>query len=435
MVSGLVLLAATFRLWVPGCQSSFPQVPLLGWAVSAGPIWDWVGLIVLVSCLLASAVFSDQLSIQSDTGHWSSRSIGAPVHRLLLWAIVCSASLLVVLNQHRLQAWFFQLLLFSFVFLLSDEKRRLRWLQWLVVSLYAYSACGKLDYEFLHTTGQDFLRATVAPLGLDIEDWPQSRRLAVTALAPLSELAMAAGLLWRPTRKFCGFLAVGCHLFMVWLLGFQLHQSLGVCLWNLQFAAQSLALFALPSIAGENSNSPKPSMHRPGIVLREYAIQTLLAASLVLPLSERLGWWDHWPSWALYSSHNSRLYIVVAPWAIDRLPRELQSLIQQHHPTTVGGYTVPLAEWSVRTLGVPVYPQARFQLGVARALSDTVDAKFAISAQVCSAANRLNGQRDKTRWLLDDQLHAASRNFWLNSQPRQVWMPSSQTQSSSLAIR
>ena len=44
-------------------------------------------------------------------------------------------------------------------------------------------------------------------------------------------------------------------------------------------------------------------------------------AALVLPLSERSGYWDHWLSWALYSPHNSRAEIQIHQSAVDQLPQ------------------------------------------------------------------------------------------------------------------
>jgi len=138
--------------------------------------------------------------------------------------------------------------------------------------------------------------------------------------------------------------------------------------------------------------------------------------SMVLPATERFGVWDHWLSWALYAPHSSRVELYVAPTVVDQLPAELRARIDVD-PAAVW-VRVPIAKWSLDNLGSPIYPQARFELGVARYLAARIEPEFAIRAELLGTANRLNGQRSRAELLGRPEIERAADWFWLNTRPR-----------------
>ena len=89
--AGLALFAATWKLWAP--QAEFPQVPLFGWAGSLPLFVDWLAFGVLLGSVTLAA--------------WRPNS------RRSWLVLVVSLSVLIVLDQHRLQPWAWQLLLMA----------------------------------------------------------------------------------------------------------------------------------------------------------------------------------------------------------------------------------------------------------------------------------------------------------------------------------
>lgn len=290
-------------------------------------------------------------------------------------------------------------------------------LTWLTASIYFYSALGKFDTQFLHTVGQQFWLGLTQLVGGSQppgEPWIE-RPIAVIALLPAAELLLAAGIAWPTTRRAAGALAIVFHVGLMVLLGpFGLDHSAGVVLWNLQFAGQALCLFVLVDWKRAPPATP-PAATRLG--WRDHLATAIVCLAIGLPLGERWGRWDHWTSWALYAPHSSRTEVWIASTAVDRLPTSLQQVIvaQQaerqrelaaERAQGVGDMVgaeleqhaqpwlrVPIERWSLEQTASPIYPQARFQLGVARAVARRIDSEFKIKVVVRGVAARWDGRR------------------------------------------
>lgn len=400
----LVLIAATHPLWISGSHSAFPKIPLFGFLTGLSSWWDTAVLSGLVIGLLTTVVAAAVAASKQRGNSNRARSL----ERLGLWvALICGVAL-IALNQHRLQAWLYQLLLFLVAWNLRDTKTRLQWLQCLVISIYAYSAVGKLDYEFLHTVGQDFIQAMAQPVGMDVSQWSRTDRVIVAGLMPVAELSLAACLLWIRSRRAASYVAAGVHLALVWILGYQLQHSWGVIIWNLQFAVQAIVLFGFAKAS---------HLHLFSMDSKQYGCKATLLLAMIMPISERWGYWDHWPSWALYAPHTSRAKVWVAPGSLQRLPLEVRQLAKESPSDSHWGVEIPLDQWSLTAIKVPIYPQSRFQLGLARYLADQIAAEHGIHVEVWSTASRWDGQRMIQRLNGKQQVNDAAGNFWLNSRP------------------
>lgn len=502
-----MLLAFTYRLWLPAefiGGAAFPQVPLIS-SLTETPLWiDLAFLLVLIVgwCL---------------HGFTQRVATGGIL-------VVLGGAVLVLLNQHRFQPWHYQLMIFAAIFALDDRNRSTgRYsspnelstkpllsigrssacyvsLAWFVASIYIYSAWSKVDYEFLHSVGQQFLSVPAAWLGKS--DWlagevTTPRWLAALCI-PLVELLIGLGVLFPRTRRIAGLAACVLHVGLVLILGpLGLNHSWGVLLWNVHFVGVAYWLYVrgdesigpnVPSSYSRSSSSqssipatdePQSALSNPGV---PYLTIFVLAPVMLLPALERFTFWDHWPSWALYAPHSSRVDVQVAATAIDRLPPDLQRLIESRRATqrrdgdlvsesanadwegdpnfgdpylgdpnfgdlylggpNLGGpdklawdsgdtkestqdwldqglwVPVPLSAWSLESLGVPIYPQARFQAGVAMALSQDVDSPFEIRVQLRGAASRMSGQRKSTTFTGRQDITQLPEQFRLNCVPR-----------------
>jgi len=413
----IALLLVSWRLWMP--QHDFPQVPLFGF-LRPVPLWiDGMLVGLLVIGLGGTLRFGAR-------GRWRTLS--------LLGVLVGLAGL-VALDQHRLQAWAYQAMIIATLLLTVPPRVGLSWLRVLAVSVYAYSAAGKLDYQFLHTVGQQFLGAAGDWLGIAIETWQPSTRVRAALVFPLVEMGLGLAALFPATRRPAGWGLVGMHATLLWLLGpWGLEHQPGVLVWNGFFVGQALLLFvglgAGPQEKAAGAGRIAASLPAQGALgetasgapawWRWAGLPVLMVAVLVLPLTERWGVWDHWPSWALYSPHSSRVEFAVHASQSEQLPATLRPFLKA--ASSAGGWRVlEIDRWSLATLGVPVYPQARFQIGVALAVVRQTDLGPAVRFQQRGPADRWTGRRAIEAAGGVSELQEAAERFWLNAAPRGSW--------------
>jgi hypothetical protein len=100
------------------------------------------------------------------------------------------------------------------------------------------------------------------------------------------------------------------------------------------------------------------------------------------------------------------------------LPPALASFIETPQDPSDPWLTVRLDRWALSTLGAPIYPQARVQLGVALAVADA--AGLAERARIIrfGRADRWTGEREHTIFQGTAQAQAAAGEYLLNTQPR-----------------
>ena len=405
----IALIAATWRLWIP--QTVFPQIPLFS-ILCIAPAWcDWICL----GCLLTGLI----VLVAGISPRWNA--LGCIL-------VLVSIPMLFSLDQHRLQPWAYQLTIFTTIWLLCRVKPRLKWMQWLQISIYFYSALGKFDFEFLHTVGQQMLGALTKIAGRDASDIDASLRLALVAAFPTTEFAIALGLVWPKTRRLAGIFAIYLHLVLIVILGpLGLNHRLGVLIWNALFGIQAYYLFVVKRIEVSNDRIVEqqraPNTANGLVRSLQSLCRSLIVLVILLPCTERLGIWDHWPSWALYAPHSSRVSLEVAATSVHRLPTDLVALMNR--PTTeaeemLDWIKVPMDTWSLQSLNTPIYPQARFQLGVAQKIASIVEAEFQVRVTVLGTASRFTGRRQTNVYESKEQTIKAGDHYWFNCAPRRL---------------
>jgi hypothetical protein len=396
----LVLFAATWRLWTP--QDLFPQVPLLA-PIRNVPAWfDWLGAMGIVVGLVLSLAFG------------ARRFLG----RAGLWVFAGSAAAMFAFDQHRLQPWAYQFVLIAVVLSSRDGPRSSCLLRWLAIAIYFWSAVGKFDYTFLHGVGQQFLAVIANWFGLTIDAVPPQARLFLACVFPTGELIVAVALGFQPTRRF-GFVgAVFLHVMLIAVLGpWGLNHQLGVLVWNVFFLIQAWFLFG-PTIQTPLNSSNQQTASREVAPTRGWGTaESLIAMAIMLPALEPWGYWDHWMSWGLYSTRAERVEVQIHPLAVFRLPVELQAFVRERKSSD-DWHVLEIDRWSLATLRAPVYPQARFQLGVAEAVGIQNDLGGLIQAIHWGPSNRWSGARTRTVHRGVGAIQQASDDSWLNGRPR-----------------
>lgn len=327
------------------------------------------------------------------------------------WCWAAIATLLILqfaIDQHRLQPWAYQTAIYAMVFCVLKPAVAKRWLIPLAASIYIYSAAGKLDYQFTHTVGLDFLRTIARPIG-GLPEGLEMGTLATMALAfPVTELVIGVFLLPKLTRRWAGIAAILMHLSLIGMLGpWGLNHSAGVLIWNVLLMIQSWFLFVGPS-APIDEESPDAASHGLGFAIVKLAV----IGAIAMPVVERSGCWDHWPSWALYSPHNSRCDIEFHRSGMNLLPDEMQAFVQPDDNGD-GWQSFSLDDWSLETRHVPIYPQARYQLGISLAIADACGINDQIRGRLKGVSDRRTGNRLEKPMLGRTELQQAAKNFWL----------------------
>jgi hypothetical protein len=190
-----------------------------------------------------------------------------------------------------------------------------------------------------------------------------------------------------------------------------------VLIWNLLFIVQDVMLFG-----GSRTRSPAVSpaasspKARSGRALAPLAAKALVSAVVLLPVLESFGWFDHWPAWGLYSSRGDYATMFVHRLALARLPEHLR----QYASIKERGDWVELRidRWALDALAAPIYPQARFQIGVAEGIARQWRLGPHVRVVRFGPASRLTGRRDQEVNAGQDAITLAASRFLLNAHPR-----------------
>src|SRR5690606_921169 len=140
----------------------------------------------------------------------------------------------------------------------------------------------------------------------------------------------------------------------------------GLLFWRSSQKEQSPA-----ASVGENQTPalPQPRHDAPAGSLTGLAAETAIWAAMLLPLLEPWGRFDTWPSWGLYASRPARAEVFVHRDARARITGPAAGFIAE--PRDASPWClVRIDRWSLAALNAPVYPQDRFALGTALALSE-----------------------------------------------------------------
>ncbi len=386
--SCLVLMLATWRLWFPTPQTTFPAVPIHSALVRCP--W-WVDGMASLGCILGWLVVA-----------------GGRVRYGAALALVCGM-LAVGLNQHRLQPWFYELQILALLILVAARDHLPELVRVLASSVYIYSAISKMDVSFFETLGPQMV--SVFADALSLRDGGDRLSKGLVWAAPLFELGVGLCLLWARSRWIGAVMGIALHIGLIGILGpWGLGHSWGVLLWNVHFMGLLVWIACNGNPAGiELGGEPRG---------RRIVAWSLLTPFLVLPVTERWEIWDHWTSWAVYAPHNSRVQLLVDRREIGRMPEDLRGMMAS--TTDMGEFEseVPIGRWSLESLGVPVYPQSRFQVGVARSVAQRVSHDFAIRCIVWGAADRFTKRRHRVECPDRRAIERMGETFWLNTRPR-----------------
>ncbi len=401
----LVQFAMTARLWTS--QLLYPQIPLFAVGIDLPPGLDRIAFGLLLGAMVVTGV-----------------ARACKFRRLMRWAPLLGTvalALLFIADQHRLQPWAYLSVLILLVIGLAEDDVALPLLRLLLISVYLHSAISKLDFEFMHSTGPQFLDALLPLIGTDGSSLGWHSRVAFAAAFPGMELLMGFGLLIPRIRNTAVVLGIAMHIGLLIVLGpWGLGHHPTVLVWNLVCGCLLAILFwPFPPRGSE----PVSGARRPLRILEKSAV-AIIWLVLLLPFLEPYGRFDHWPAWGLYAPRNSRAAVFIDQAVAGRLPTEVRRYLvppKFNDPE----FTRPvqylnLNRMSLDQLRVPVYPQDRFQLGVAIWVAEQYQLGDSIHVELLSSSARMDGVRSATLLSGERELLRAAEQFRLNAFPRRI---------------
>jgi hypothetical protein len=375
---------------------------------------------------------------------------------------------LVGVDQHRLQPWVWQFFILSIVLATADSVTARAGWRWLVIGIYAWSAWSKLDRGFCVQHGPFLLEGLFKAIGLVgfMQAWPQKVTYTVAGFFPVFELLVAIGLSWSRTRRFAVLGAAMMHVGLLLALGPLGHDHRpGVLVWNAFFMVQNWILFGSqennekqkrpltlsPGAQGRGRLSPqgrgegiragsdfvidslettvaadsktKPNsdggtLGSTGLAVRagNWFAKSVVVAALCWPVLEPFGFCDHWPAWAVYAAKPERVTVFLAEEELSKLP---QSMAQYLGARTVFDEWDPIRidRWSLDAVYVPIYPQDRFQVGVALGLARDLRLN-SIRIVIDGPANWWTGKPDVREYVGLESVEKLADSYRFNARPR-----------------
>ncbi|GIW88810.1 MAG: hypothetical protein KatS3mg108_3134 [Isosphaeraceae bacterium] len=373
----LTLILLCWPLWLD--DRPYPRVPF----IRNAPTHAALPFAIVLSLLLAAALLRRPVALM-------------PALCLTAWSVLG--------DQDRLQPWVYQFLVVGTALAATPDAAAIRLARGFHALMYFHSGLSKLDHSFARELGRAFLSVPARVLALDISTLPAPILDALALSLPALEVVLAAFLLLPRTRVYGLALAIVLHLGILAVLGpWGLNHGATVLVWNLALLAEEWILFATPL--------PPPD---PEPVRLAVPVRLLFGTVALMPLTERLGVWDTWPSFAVYASHNERAEIDLHTDDRDLWPTTLRPFLRD-----VGDPVwrrLDLMAWSRATRGAPPYPQVRTTLGIARSLLTGPSPPRTIRVVIRGRANRWTGSRTvemiQGRDSLDRRLHRFRLNAW-----------------------
>ncbi len=439
-VSALALIAVTWRLWFSA--SDFPAVPFFSFLTDVPRSVDRIlsGLLV-ISLLIDAAVAALRV-----TRHGNSAGLDQ-IGRACDLVFVLSALTLILLNQHCLQPWMYHFLILTPLLRIdarrpnatSDQEQSERGrcsvsgsgefsrraIIWFTASIYIWSTWSKLDASFLHSHGPKFVSAICEATGLPTRFWSDCTWLIAAALLPVGELLVGTALLFRKSRAYGLAASLVMHLLLMVAVGpWGLNHEAGVLLWNCYFVMQNVILFTAERRSSARSDLPNndrmvgsfPSSWASKSTSR-FGVLAVLIGAILFPAFRAVGCCDTWPAWAVYASSPARVLVRVHDDSVETLPEQMQKFVEQRQLND-GWSWLRIDLWSLAAIGTPLYPDDRFQLGVARFVVHEVEPGDGIRIIHEEEADRWTGERKRNEFLGQTEIGGVAAKFLFNSKPR-----------------
>jgi len=308
-------MAMSWNLWFS--VRGFPMIPLFEGVPVSNTVVDFLLIGAFISLFLLFIV----------KPKWS---IGFPI--ILIYTYW------VLLDQNRLQHFFFELIfvVFALSIFKSNRNTAKKCLVWIFIGTYFWSG--------LHKYNDLFFEKWLNGLNKRIPFIPYWLRVSFTYTVPFLEAGFGLLLLFVKTRKIGIWLIAIMHLII--LITF-LKGGFGYAVIPLM-AFNVLTLF----IVFYNSKMRVKEL----FIIDSFKIVVIYAITILLPLTNFFGFYDHILAFSYFSGKPKYGRIQFEnKLQIEQLPGHIQEVVREYQ----GYYYIDLNEWSSNTIKVMVYPEMR----------------------------------------------------------------------------
>ncbi len=368
-LSGLLLSP---KLWLS--SRSFPLSPVSAKLPLVPPPFDYILFISLLTLLVLIAV--------------AKRPFKFVVLFLPLAAILC------LLDQSRLQPWFYQyvFMLAAFGFCLRNEsdaesqKALLNTCRLIVVTMYFWSGLQKVSISFVDRVFPTLVNPYLNFIFGKVNLFPRPLIL----LIPLLEVGISIGLLTRKFRNVAVVLAVSMHMLILLLL-IPIRVNSVVWPWNLAMIGFAVVLFWVA----------RDFSMRELLLPRKLSFQLIVLVLFgLMPLLNFFNLWDSYLSAVLYSGNLPVAVVHVSEAARNRMPPEIQHQVERNAST--GKLFINPNRWSLAELNVPDYRERRVFINLAKQICAYAESPAEVSLTIYGKPNRWNGSREANTFTCPD---------------------------------
>ena len=324
----LISVLCSYNLWAG--QRWFPVAPVFeGWYIS--PPYDYILLILEVILILL-------LMIADKT-------------RLLIFLLLTLNLAFCLLDQNRLQPWFFIYNSFLLVLLfynwridnVNNYNSFFIILQLCFSAVYVYSGLQKFNPGFINDTYPWFIK----PLEGFVSDRQMITLNKTGYIIPLIEIFIGFGLLIKPLRFIAIPLVVLLHVIILLLMGpFGNNYNSVVWPWNIMMIVLALLLFS-----GKTNERFFSISH----LFKQPVFYLVMSLFWILPAFNLVGKWETYLSFSLYSGNNHNAKILLSDEAYSRLPYYVRHYVHYQGEQ----YILYPKEWCLSELKTPLYPEKR----------------------------------------------------------------------------
>ncbi len=354
----------SFELWLP-INRTFPRVPVF---IDVSMWFDRLLTIILIISLVSIIIF--------------------PKRKICKFSAITSLLFLAIFDQMRLQPWVYQYFLIIVLFTFHDWKKKissptLLLIQLLIASLYIWSGLQKLNYNFVFETLPLFLSPLQTLVSIN--------KLPLIFLGltwAMIEIIIGCGLIFHKTRRFSIYSAIIMHTIILTLLIAKNYNQI-VWFWN-----ATLILLVFCSFWKTDNSIFEITQNT--ISGREFLITIIVFASAILPFLSFFGLWDMNLSGALYSGRNEVGVIRVNENLFENLPPQIKKVIFE--TKNDNQKILPLFEWSMNELNIPVNPEERIFKKITRKVCGFAREKNKIELIVKKSPTIIDGSFELNRF-------------------------------------
>lgn len=318
ILSTLSMMLYAPELWIT--TKDFPVIPLFDWIPIPTSPFDTI---------FAGLFFVSQVIYIFKPKRW------------LGWLVLSLYIFLCLVDQNRLQPYFYQSALTIFAIVLFKEKASSKKVLYTVMLIflatYFWSGVQKLNGIFY----EEWMGALLKHFSFV----PETLLQAFTYAVPWLEAIIGIFLLFNKTRRLGVIGIVSMHSIIIVMLLY-LGYGFNVIPWNVQNILSVLVLFWVFKTNSFNE-------------LFTYALDfqktIIIVFTFVLPLSNMFGYWDHLLSFSFFTSKLDYYYIQIDDSLKDKLPEGAKRFYRSNENMTV----IYLNEWAGEINKVLLYPQPR----------------------------------------------------------------------------